>query len=103
MVVNLEYAKPPFLWDKLPSLTMATLIRRVLNVLWNEPSLAKCSSDTFKSVSPYTLWLSTKAMCKAVKLPNGYPSRGCNGDNRATSVFGRFTGTARTVSERYKS
>ena len=104
MMVNSEYSSSPFLWDKLPSLTMATLIRRVLSVLWNEPPLAKCSSDTFKSVSPYTLWSSTKAMCKAVQLPNGYPSRGCNGDSRATIFSGSFsTGTTLTVDRRYKS
>ena len=85
-----RHRNTPFLLDTIYNLTMVTPMVRVLNALWNKPPLAKCSSDTFKSVSPYTLWLSTKAMCKAFQLPDGYLGRRCNGDNRAANILAVF-------------
>lgn len=100
LIGKIKHTTPPFLLDIIHNLAKVTPAVRVLNALWNKPPLAKCSSATFKSVALYTLWSLTKAMCKAVKLPNRYPSCGCNGDNRAAFIFGSFSsGTTLTVRE----
>lgn len=99
MMPNSEYRHncSPFPHEKTSLASILTNLTRVTHkgqvLKFPQPigrHLPRRSPVSFRSDTLYTLWMSTKGLCKAFhQLIESHGSR-CNGRNRATIFFGRL-------------